>query len=134
MIIVENVPFEPVPPWLLASKPSVEVRATARPGIGFPVLSAAATNSCQGPVPVPPSTGAPKRMSESPAAAYDVTVVVPNLLASCVEVALIVAVPADAGVKTPVLPMLPMPDGLTDQATELLKLPVPLTVAVQPET
>jgi len=70
-------------------------------------------------------------MSASPAAAYDVTVAVPNLVESCAEVALIVAAPDDPGVKTPVLLMLPMLDGITDQLTELLKLPVPLTVAAQ---
>jgi len=43
----------------------------------------------------------------------------------------IVAVPVAAGVKTPELLMLPMVDGLTDQLTALLKLPVPITVAVQ---
>jgi hypothetical protein len=37
-----------------------------------------------------------------------------------VEVAVIVAVPAVAGVKTPALLTLPKLDGLTDQATELL--------------
>jgi hypothetical protein len=43
-----------------------------------------------------------------------------------------VAVPVVFGVKTPVLLTEPMLDGLRDQATAaLLKLPVPLTVAVQ---
>jgi hypothetical protein len=34
-------------------------------------------------------------------------------------------------VKMPVLLTLPIPDGLTDQLTELLKVPVPVTVGVQ---
>jgi hypothetical protein len=42
-----------------------------------------------------------------------------------------VAVPVVFGVKTPVLLTEPMLDGLGDQAMALLKLPVPLTVAVQ---
>ena len=45
--------------------------------------------------------------------------------------AVTVAVPAAAGVKTPGLLTLPILDGLTDQLTELLKLPVPDTVGVQ---
>jgi hypothetical protein len=55
----------------------------------------------------------------------------PDLVESCTDVAVIVPVPADAGVKTPELFTLPMVDGLTDQFTELLKLPVPVTVCVQ---
>jgi hypothetical protein len=43
----------------------------------------------------------------------------------------IVAVPAVDDVNTPVLLTLPMLDGLADQVTELLKLPVPVTVGVQ---
>ena len=125
------MPSGPVPPRLALRVPSVDAKVTARPEMGFPVLSEVATKSCQGPVPVPPSTGVPNRMSASPAAAYDVTVAVPNLVESCAEVALIVAAPDDPGVKTPVLLMLPMLDGITDQLTELLKLPVPLTVAAQ---
>ena len=39
--------------------------------------------------------------------------------------------PADAGVKMPELLTLPIVDGLTDQFTALLKLPVPVTVGVQ---
>lgn len=60
-----------------------------------------------------------------------VTVADPDLVESSVEVAVIVAVPADVGVKTPELLTLPMLDGFTDQLTELLKLPVPVTVGVQ---
>jgi hypothetical protein len=44
-----------------------------------------------------------------------------------------VAVPVVVGVKTPVLLTEPMLDGLRDHVTELLKLPVPLTVALQAE-
>jgi hypothetical protein len=36
-------------------------------------------------------------------------------------------------VKTPALLTVPILDGLTDQVTELLKLPVPFTVGVQVE-
>jgi hypothetical protein len=57
--------------------------------------------------------------------------VVPDLVESCVDVALIVAVPAVAEVKTPVVLTVPMLVGLTDQVTEGLKLPVPLTVGTQ---
>jgi hypothetical protein len=62
-----------------------------------------------------------------------VTVVEPDLVESCVEVAVIIAVPASAGVKTPELLTLPMVDGLADQLTALLKLPVPVTVAAHDE-
>jgi len=44
-----------------------------------------------------------------------------------------VAVPVVVGVKTPVLLTEPMLDGPRDHVTALLKLPVPLTVAVQAE-
>jgi hypothetical protein len=68
-------------------------------------------------------------------AVEDVTVIIaiPDLIASCVDVAEIVAVPVDDGVKTPVLLTLPILDGLTDQVTELMKFPVPFTVGVQVE-
>ena len=55
----------------------------------------------------------------------------PDLVESSVEVAMIVAVPVPAGVKTPALLTFPMLVGLTDHVTEELKLPVPLTVDVQ---
>jgi hypothetical protein len=55
------------------------------------------------------------------------------MVASCVDVAVMVAVPVVAGAKTPVLLTEPILDGLRDQVTALLKLPVPLTVAVQAE-
>ena len=60
-----------------------------------------------------------------------VTVAVPDWDVSWVDLAITVAVPCATGVKTPALLTLPMLDGLTDQVTELLKLPVPLTVCVQ---
>jgi len=44
-----------------------------------------------------------------------------------------VAAPEEAGVKTPVALMLPMLDGLTDQTTALLKLPVPETAEAHAE-
>ena len=47
------------------------------------------------------------------------------------EVAVMVAVPGDFGVKTPAALTLPIVDGVTDQFTALLKLPVPITVGVQ---
>lgn len=59
-----------------------------------------------------------------------VTVAWPDLVVSCVDVAVTVAVPAADGVNTPVLLTLPMVEGLTDHETELLKLPVPVTVGV----
>jgi hypothetical protein len=61
------------------------------------------------------------------------TVVGPDFVASCCEVAVIVAVPVVAGVKMPALVILPMFVGLTDQLTELLYAPVPTTLAVQVE-
>ena len=45
---------------------------------------------------------------------------VPDLVVSSVDVAVMVAVPAVAGVKTPAELTLPMPDGLTDQLTDEL--------------
>jgi hypothetical protein len=62
---------------------------------------------------------------------FTVTVAEPDLVTSWVEVAVMVAVPADTGVKTPALLTLPIPEGLTDQLTALLKFPVPNTVGVQ---
>jgi hypothetical protein len=53
------------------------------------------------------------------------------LVASCVDVAVTVAPPADAGVKTPEPLTVPILVGLTDHVTDELKLPVPLTVGVQ---
>ena len=53
---------------------------------------------------------------------------VPDLVASCVLVAVTVAVPAEAGaVKTPAALTVPL---LADQATTELYVPVPFTVAV----
>jgi hypothetical protein len=63
--------------------------------------------------------------------AATVTVADPDLVESSVEVAVMVAVPTDVGVKRPELLTLPMLDGLTDQLMALLKLPVPVTVGVQ---
>ena len=59
------------------------------------------------------------------------TVAEPLLVASCVEVAVIVAVPVPLGEKTPEPLTDPILVGLTDQLTELLKVPVPVTVGVQ---
>ena len=60
-----------------------------------------------------------------------VTVVEPDMVGSWVDVAVMAAVPVVVGVKTPLLLTEPMLDGLRDQVTALLKLPVPFTVAVQ---
>jgi hypothetical protein len=54
------------------------------------------------------------------AARVTVTVALPDLVESCVDVAVIVAVPTDMGVKTPVLLTDPMLIGLTDHVTEVL--------------
>jgi hypothetical protein len=59
------------------------------------------------------------------------TVVVPNFVESGVDVAMMVAVPTPLGVKTPEPLIAPILVGLTDQMTEELKAPVPLTVGVQ---
>jgi hypothetical protein len=61
------------------------------------------------------------------------TVVAPDFVGSCVDVPMMVAVPTYAGVKTPALLTLPLLEGLTDQLTELLKPPVPVTVCTQVE-
>jgi hypothetical protein len=63
--------------------------------------------------------------------AVTVTVVLPDLVVSCAEIAVRVAVPEDTGVKTPAPLTLPMLEGLTDQFTALLKLPYPDTDGVQ---
>lgn len=55
----------------------------------------------------------------------------PDLVGSCVEVAVIVAVPDVPGVKTPALLMVPAPVGETAHETALLKFPVPTTEALQ---
>lgn len=62
-------------------------------------------------------------------AAFTVTVAVPNLVVSCVDVAVIVAVPGPFGVKIPELFTAPNVAGLTDHVTAELKLPVPVTFA-----
>ena len=49
--------------------------------------------------------------------AVTVTVAKPDLVASCVEVAVMVAVPVAVGVNTPLLPTVPMLVGLTDHVT-----------------
>jgi hypothetical protein len=61
---------------------------------------------------------------------FTVTTELPDFVESCVELAVIVAVPAPAGVKTPALLTTPIPEGLTDHVTDVLKLPVPVTVGV----
>ena len=66
-------------------------------------------------------------------AAVMVTIVVPYFVVSCVDVAVIVAVPDPAGVKTPALLTVPILVGLTDHVTDVLKLPVPVTVGMQEE-
>jgi hypothetical protein len=61
---------------------------------------------------------------------FTVTVAVPNLLVSCVEVAVIVTcsdtTPPDGAVNKPELEMVP---ALAIQVTPELKAPVPITVA-----
>jgi hypothetical protein len=53
------------------------------------------------------------------------------LVASCVEAAVMVAVPALLGVKTPELLTVPILVGLTDHVTAWLGFPVPVTFAAQ---
>jgi hypothetical protein len=48
------------------------------------------------------------------------TVAEPDLVVSCVEVAVMMAVPVAVGVKTPEALTEPIVDGLTDQVTALL--------------
>lgn len=60
-------------------------------------------------------------------AAVTVTVAEPDLVESAVELAVMVAVPGPAGVNTPAALIAP---ALTVHVTALLKLPVPVTVAV----
>jgi hypothetical protein len=55
----------------------------------------------------------------------------PLFVMSCVEVAVIVAVPVSDDVNTPELVTVPMLEGLADHVTDVLKLPVPVTVDVQ---
>jgi hypothetical protein len=62
---------------------------------------------------------------------FTVTVEVPNRVASWIEAAFIIALPAATGVNTPLALIAPMFDGVTDHVTALLKLPVPATVGVQ---
>jgi hypothetical protein len=51
------------------------------------------------------------------ATAVTVTKAVPDLVESCVDVALMVAIPVPAGVKMPALLTVPMLVGLTDHVT-----------------
>jgi hypothetical protein len=62
-----------------------------------------------------------------------VTVAEPDWLESCVDVAMILAVPALVGVNTPVALTDPREEGVTDHVTASLKFPVPVTVGVQDE-
>src|ERR1035438_7308615 len=64
---------------------------------------------------------------------FTVTCALPIFVESCVEVAVVVAVPAPAGVKTPELLTAPILAGLTDHVIDVLKLPEPVTVGVQVE-
>ena len=64
---------------------------------------------------------------------FTATVAVPDWVVSWADVAITVAVPVAAGAKMPALLTAPILDGLTDQVTALLKLPVPVTVGVQVE-
>jgi hypothetical protein len=60
------------------------------------------------------------QLTETPVIAVGtatVTVAEPDLVESCVEVAVMVAVPAPAGVKMPALLTSPMLAGVTDQVT-----------------
>jgi hypothetical protein len=52
--------------------------------------------------------------------AVTVTVALPDLVESCVDVAVMVAVPTPAGVRTPALLTVPMLVGLTDHVTDEL--------------
>jgi hypothetical protein len=61
------------------------------------------------------------------------TVADPDWVLSSVDMAVIVAVPVFAGVNTPTLLTVPMLVGLTDQLTDVLKIPVPVTAGVQVE-
>ena len=63
--------------------------------------------------------------------AVTATIAEPDLVGSCVEVAVMVAVPALLGVNTPELVTAPMLAGLTDHVTVVLNPPVPVTVGVQ---
>jgi hypothetical protein len=59
-----------------------------------------------------------------------VTTELPDFVESWVEVAVMVAVPAPDGLNTPALLTAPVPEGLTDHVTDVIKLPVPVTVGV----
>ena len=63
-------------------------------------------------------------------AAFTATLALPAFVLSSTEVATIEAVPGPLGVNTPELLTVPAIDGLTDQVTAELKLPVPVTPAV----
>lgn len=74
--------------------------------------------------------GEQETLTEVMVAAVDVTdtLAEPDLLVSCVEVAVMVAVPEVLGVKTPEELIAPF---VADQVTEELYRPLPLTVAEQ---
>ena len=78
-------------------------------------------------------TAIESRGSDPVPAVAAVTATVAVALIAPGMLAVIVAVPVVVGVKTPVLFTEPMLEGLRDQVTALLKLPVPFTVAVQAE-
>lgn len=64
-------------------------------------------------------------------AAFTATLALPDFVLSCTEVATMDAVPGPLGVNTPEPLTVPAVDGFRDQITEGLKVPSPVTFAVQ---
>lgn len=90
-----QVPLEFVVPWLALRAPSVDVKTTARPDAGPPLLLTAETAICQGPFAGPPSTGV-AMMTTEPLLATGVVIVIdsaPDFVESWLEVPFTVAMP-----------------------------------------
>ena len=108
-----NTPLLVMPPMLTG----LTAHATAL--LKFPVPSRVALQAEVWEVVI----GDGEQLTETPVivdGALTVTVADPDWLPSWVEIAVMVAVPAAVGVKTPALLMAPIVDGLTDHVTALL--------------
>jgi len=106
--------------------PPVAVQATAELNVPVPSTVAAQVDVCVVKMDAGEQTTETEVIVDG--AAVTVSVSVPDAFVSCVEVALIVAVPVFAGVKTPAGVIAPP---LTPQVNVGLNVPVPCTVAVQ---
>lgn len=109
---------------------ALDVRLMAAPPIGAAELRVAVRVAV---LPLKMVNGATVMLLMVGKLTYTATVVMPYLVASSVEIAVMVTAPAAVatGVKMPELLTVPMLVGLTDHVTDVLKLPVPVTEGKQ---